>query len=168
MTPVAGTLLVATPVIADPNFERSVVLVVSHDDEDGTLGVVIDRPTTIPVSEYLPEWEPVVASPPVVFHGGPVDPTVGLAITMADGRVDMVELSAGPVDDRPVRIFAGYAGWGPGQLDAELAEQAWFVVGARPGDLTTPHPDDLWSTVLRRQNSEMAFFATYPSEPSLN
>ena len=168
ISPRAGTLLVASPVIGDPNFDRSVVLILRHGD-DGTVGVVIDRPTTIDVGEYLPEWESVAAPPAVVFAGGPVEPEVGIALAVGvGGSVDVVDLEAGPVDERPVRVFAGYAGWSPGQLDAEVSQGGWFVVAADPSDPVTPDPDDLWPTILRRQRSRLSLFATHPYDPTVN
>lgn len=163
----AGALLVATPLLGDPNFARSVVLLLQHDDE-GTLGVVIDRPTTIPVDEYLPAWGRVAVDPAVVFHGGPVDSEVGIGVSIRFGSIEVVELAGDPVDDAPVRIFAGYAGWGAGQLEEELAQDAWFVLDFTPSDLLTESPEDLWAAVLRRQTGHLAVFATYPPDPQMN
>lgn len=166
--PGQGTLLVATPVIDDPNFERSVILILRHDP-DGTLGVVLDRPTGIPVGDYLPEWEPVVCEPAVVFSGGPVEPEIGIGLAIGpEGEVEMVDLELGPTDERPVRIFAGYAGWSQGQLAAELRQDAWFVLQSDPADLTAIAPDRLWNEVLRRQRSRLALFATLPEDPAVN
>jgi putative transcriptional regulator len=162
-----GSLLVATPLLTDPNFSRSVVLVLQHD-EDGSLGVVLDRPTAIPVGEFLPAWDDVAADPAVVFHGGPVEPDVGIGLSIRLGSLEIVDLTATPEDDSPVRVFAGCAGWGPGQLDDELGEDAWFVVDFDPADLITDTPDELWSTVLRRQPSDISIFANYPSDPQMN
>jgi putative transcriptional regulator len=165
--PVAGSLLVATPLLVDPNFARSVVLVLRHA-ADGTLGVILNRPTAIPVAEYLPDWEAVTSAPAVVFQGGPVEPEVGLGLAVRGSAIDLVDIEAGPADEQPVRIFAGYAGWGAGQLDSELAEGAWFVLRSRPSDLTTDRPLDLWPTVLRRQRSDVGVYATYPPDPRMN
>lgn len=165
--PVAGRLVVATPLLVDPNFHRSVVLLLNHDD-DGTLGVVLDRPTTIQVDEYLPAWADVVADPPVVFMGGPVDPEVGIGVAIRFGSIEVVDLTGDPATDAPVRIFAGYAGWGAGQLEAEIAEEAWFVAESAATDVISDRPDDLWSTVLRRQPGRMAMFASFPPDPRMN
>ena len=165
--PRPGSLLVATPLLNDPNFARSVVLILQHD-EDGSLGVVLDRPTAIPVGEFLPAWEDVAVEPAVVFHGGPVEPDVGIGLCIRFGSLEIIDLTQVPEDDSPVRVFAGCAGWGPGQLDDELREDAWFVLDFDPGDLLADSPDDLWSGVLRRQSSELSIFATYPSDPQMN
>lgn len=167
LAPGPGALLVATPLLLDPNFARSVVLVLRHDD-DGTFGVVLDRPTTIPVGDFLPDWHDVASLPPVVFHGGPVEPEVGIGVSVRDGAVTMVDLTAPPEDESGVRIFAGYAGWGTGQLGDEIEEHAWFVVASRPSDLTAPDPAALWSDVLRRQPFELSIYADFPPDPRLN
>ena len=166
-SPRPGVLLVATPLLTDPNFARSVVLLLSHDP-DGTVGVVIDRPTDIAVGEYLPTWELVAAEPAVVFHGGPVQQEVGIGVGIRAGMLELVDLGEDPDPDIPVRIFAGCAGWSPGQLDGELAEDAWFVLPFEPSDLLTDEPYDLWSHVLRRQAAPLAYFGLYPPDPRLN
>ena len=165
--PGPGVLLVATPLLGDPNFYRSVVLLLQHDAE-GSLGVVLDRPTTIAVDEYLPDWGTVAAPPAVVFHGGPVDAEVGIGVCLRHGSIEVVQLDAEPLDSSSVRIFSGYSGWGPGQLEDELDEDAWFTIDFRPDDLLTEHPEELWTTVLRRQPGHLAFYATYPTDPMQN
>lgn len=162
-----GALLVATPLLGDPNFARSVVLVLQHDD-DGSLGVVLDRPTTIPVGEFLPDWEINAVEPAFVFHGGPVEPEVGIGLCIRFGSLEIVDLTAPPIDDSPARVFGGCAGWGPAQLAGEIAEGAWFVVDFEPGDLLTDDPDGLWTSVLRRQSSELSIYSTYPPDPRMN
>jgi len=176
-----GRLLVATPNLEDPNFFRTVVLVIEHGDE-GALGVVLNRPSGLEVSEPLPAWAEVAAQPPVVFVGGPVSPSSAICLgRMAGeghdwqplvGSVGAVDLNVGPgeVSPRPqvVRVFAGYAGWGPRQLEAEIVSGGWFVVDAEPDDALSPAPDDLWSDVLRRQPGRLALFADYPLDPTAN
>ncbi|MCT2591283.1 YqgE/AlgH family protein [Streptomyces sp. N2-109] len=183
-----GRLLVASPVLSDPNFDRAVVLVLDHDDE-GALGVVLNRPTPVGVGDILEPWAELAGEPGVVFQGGPVslDAALGVAVVPsarghsgsgpagwrrvhgAIGLVDLEEppeLLAGELGS--LRIFAGYAGWGAGQLDVELSEGAWYVVESEPGDVSSPAPERLWRSVLRRQRSELAMVATYPDDPSLN
>ncbi len=182
-----GRLLVATPNIGDPNFAGTVVLVLEHSDE-GALGVVLNRPSDIDVAGHLPGWTEVVVAPSVVFLGGPVSPNAALCLARVDddpgsagpnegwhplvGQVGTVDLNADPGDAVPgvaaVRIFAGYAGWGPQQLEAEIADGGWFVVDADPADALSPLPDDLWREVLRRQSGIVALFADYPPDPSMN
>lgn len=166
-----GHLLVATPQLMDPNFARSVVLVLEHS-EDGALGVVLNRPSSESVNGVLPDWAPVIAPPRVVFAGGPVETGAVLGVaTAAEGDgFEVVDLTEPPDALRPgsLRLFAGYAGWGPGQLDAELAEGSWFVLDAELGDLVDDDPDDLWARVLRRQGGLVSLLATYPPAPWLN
>lgn len=184
-----GRLLVATPKLADPNFDRAVVLLLDHDLE-GTLGVVLNRPTPVGVGEVLEPWAALAGAPQVVFQGGPVslDSALGLAVVPGEPREDeedgvlgwrrvhgaigLVDLEAPPellaAELGSLRIFAGYSGWGPGQLEKELVDGAWYVVESEPGDVSAPDPERLWRSVLRRQRSELAMVATYPDDPSLN
>jgi len=185
----AGALLVATPALADPNFERSVVLVLDHD-ENGTLGVVLNRPSPVPVGEVLPDWAEHVAKPGVLFHGGPVSTDSALAVALlppgsdpdpvglrklfeddgsAVGVVDLdtpAELLGSAVSG--MRIFAGYAGWGDSQLDAEIEEGSWYVVPALVTDPFSAAPDRLWMQVLRRQPGELAWVSTRPADATQN
>lgn len=185
----AGQLVLATPSLLDPNFARTVVLLLQADPDDGALGLVLNRPTGTGVDEVLPDWAPLAAGPPVVFTGGPVQPTA--AICLGHGRLDRVAVAAysevegvpggviGTVDlDCPpgdlrravehVRLFAGYAGWSPGQLEAEVEEGAWFVLDPLPADAFDSDPGQLWQRVLRRQGPPIAFAASYPPDPTLN
>ncbi|GGX65631.1 UPF0301 protein [Streptomyces minutiscleroticus] len=183
-----GRLLVATPALADPNFDRAVVLLLDHDEE-GSLGVVLNRPTPVGVGDILEGWADLTGEPGVVFQGGPVslDSALGVAVVpgggdagesaplgwrRVHGAIGLVDLEAPPELLASVlgslRIFAGYAGWGPGQLEDELVEGAWYVVESEPGDVSSPAPERLWREVLRRQRNELAMVATYPDDPSLN
>ncbi len=184
-----GLLLVATPQLDDPNFRRSVVLVVEHDAEGGTLGVVLNRPTEIPVDRVLPPWADLVTGPSVVFQGGPVALDSALALARLPGedeplgwraldgdpsvaRVGLVDLDAPPALLAPeviqLRVFAGYAGWSAGQLHEEVADGAWYLVRAEAGDVFAGDPDGLWRSVLRRQGGDLAFVSTFPDDPTLN
>jgi putative transcriptional regulator len=178
-----GRLLVATPTLEDPNFFRSVVLVLEHNVE-GALGVVLNRPSETEVGEALPAWESLAASPPVVFVGGPVAPSAAIGLArahfsdVADGWAPVsadlgtVDLGRAPTDldvrVEQLRVFAGYAGWTAGQLDAEVAVDGWFVVDAEPGDPFAPEPARMWSAILRRQPGRLAVFANAPPHPSVN
>ncbi|GAA0429693.1 UPF0301 protein [Acrocarpospora corrugata] len=185
-----GGLLVATPLLDDPNFRRSVVLVLEHDDDGGTLGVVLNRPSDITVTQVLPVWDALVSGPSVLFEGGPVqtDSALALAVVLsgeeplgwrrlhsgrpAVSRLGTVDLDAPPEilagEISQMRIFAGYAGWTSGQLENEVREGAWYVVDSEPGDTFHPDPSTLWRSVLRRQPGELAMVATYPDDPKLN
>ena len=172
MTTYEGRLLVATPSLLDPNFARSVVLLIQHD-EDGALGVVLTHPSESPLADHLPELGARAAAPDVVFVGGPVEPEVALGFELGeDGEfvvpgVRMLNVVE-PSGDAPCRVFSGYAGWGPGQLEGELSEGAWYVVDALAGDVFSIDPEGLWAEVLRRQPGRLAWLATYPPDPSLN
>ncbi|MBB1252495.1 YqgE/AlgH family protein [Streptomyces alkaliterrae] len=183
VTSLTGRLLVATPALSDPNFDRAVVLLLDHD-EDGSLGVVLNRPTPVDVEDILEPWAEFAGTPSVVFQGGPVslDAALGVAVIPGEhgplgwrrvhGAIGLVDLEAPPevlaAELGSLRIFAGYAGWGPGQLEDELSEGAWYVVESEPGDVSSPDPEKLWRAVLRRQRNELAMVATYPDDPSLN
>jgi putative transcriptional regulator len=173
MASMRGRLLVAGPALLDPNFFRTVVLVLDHDEE-GAVGVVINRPTDLPVREALPPWAETVSDPPVVFVGGPVAPGTAIGIGRgADiepvlGPYGMVDLDQPPETWREVRLFSGYAGWGPGQLEMEIEEDAWLVLDAWPEDVATDDADDLWSIVLARQPHPLSLLALYPDEPAFN
>lgn len=195
--PLVGRLLVATPLIGDPNFERTVVLVVEHGD-DGTLGLVLNRPSDTALVGPLPEWDRLAAHPAVVFVGGPVERERAIGLAEAGSHPDGAAIApgelasigfdevftavVGPVGTldlhtdpdliggalAQVRIFSGYAGWGPSQLDDELDAGAWWVVDAEPDDALSPDPAGLWRRVLGRQPGDLARFARYPDDPSMN
>ena len=179
-----GHLLVATPGLRDPNFDRTVVLLVAHE-EGGALGVVLNRATEVPVAEVLGGWGGLASDPSVVFEGGPVQPEAAICLARSksgtgdtrgfsrvEGTVGTVDLSGDPDSLRDelveVRVFAGYAGWSPGQLEDEIATGSWFTFKALPSDAFTDRPDDLWSMVLRRQGGMFAAVAIYPSDPTFN
>lgn len=170
-----GRLVVATPALDDENFAHAVVLVLEQN-EDGALGVVLNRPSEVGLPSVLPGWEAVAASPPVAFVGGPVQQgsMLGLGrLTGPEGEARAVLPGVGLVDlaDDPltqtdqVRVFAGYAGWGAGQLEAEIDAGGWFTVDADPEDVFTDEPENLWRRVLLRQGG---MFRTIPENPSLN
>jgi putative transcriptional regulator len=174
-------LLIASPALQDPNFHRTVVLIAHHDDE-GAMGVVLNRPTTATVGEAVPEVEEIVGADETVYAGGPVategivvlaeltDPSV--AALRVDDDLGFIALEAdnGAVAaaTRRARAFAGHAGWGPGQLEAEIEEEAWIVEPARHEDAFCDDPDELWSTVLRRKGGSYALVARMPLDPGMN
>lgn len=179
-----GHLLVATPGLRDPNFERSVVLILGHE-QSGALGVVLNRATGTSVREVLPGWESLTPDPAVLFEGGPVQPDSAICVARARsgvagflgfsrvvGQIGTVDLSRDPAGMRErldtVRVFAGYAGWEPGQLEGEIATGSWHVCQSLPSDAFSARPDDLWGMVWRRQGGLLAAVAHYPSDPSLN
>lgn len=175
-----GSLLVATPRLDDPNFTRTVIVMLEHSEE-GALGLVLNRPTDLPVVDAVPEWADQVADPEVVFGGGPVQP--GAAFVLGERpvaeRTDGFELvfeqigvvdpyGEAPHDVGRVRVFSGYAGWSAGQLEGEIAEDAWWVLPAEPEDVFAPRPEDLWFDVLARQPGRLRWYANYPDDPAVN
>jgi putative transcriptional regulator len=184
MSGLTGRLLVASPLLGDPNFRRSVVLLLDHGEE-GALGVVVNRPLEVDVSAVLPAWQPYATQPGRLYRGGPValDSALGVVAVPGDdtepvgvrrilgslGLVDLdtpPEIVAGGVAG--LRIFAGYAGWSQGQLEEEITAGAWYVVDAEPRDAFSDAPDELWRQVLRRQRGDLAFLSTYPDDPGQN
>lgn len=179
-----GRLLVATPSLEDPNFDRTVVLILQHDEEDGAMGLVLNRPSGLPLDEELRAWGSLATPPGEVFIGGPVQPEAAIALGWLPPDVEapsgvqpvldqvaIVDLRRSP-DDLPqllaVRVFAGYAGWSAGQLEGEIAQGAWFALDADPLDPATADPDNLWRDVFRRQSDRLRMLATFPDDPSLN
>lgn len=170
----AGSLLVATPALIDPNFFRSVVLVLQHDD-DGCVGVVLNRPTGERVAEHLPAWAERVPAPGTVNFGGPVEPEVAIGLSLAgDGMatgvpgLSLVDLAGEPDNaDHPIRVYSGYSGWGSEQLENEIAIGSWYVVQASPDD---PFDNDegQWRRVLRRQSGFLSVVSTFPDDPKQN
>lgn len=184
----SGRLLVATPLLTEDTFRRTVVQVLQHDAEDGALGVVVNRPSHTPLSEVLPGWALLAPEPVTVFVGGPVQPSAAICLgrlqtavppaqeddpsyVLVPGApwlvtVDLDLEAADPVEE--VRVFAGYAGWSPGQLEEEVEEGAWWVCDSLPGDCFTADPVHLWRDVLRRQGMPLSLVASYPADPALN
>jgi putative transcriptional regulator len=177
-----GSLLIAGADLLDPNFRRTVVLVTEHDD-DGAIGLVLNRPADATVAEAVPGLSPLVDDEAPVFVGGPVDQQSLLVLA----EFDDPEESAGTVFDdvgfvrgdadivlaaggtRRARVFAGYAGWSAGQLDDELAEDGWIISAATREDIFGEVDGELWSDVLRRKGGSFyELLATMPDDPSLN
>jgi putative transcriptional regulator len=167
----AGRLLIATPNLGDPNFDMTIVYVLEHNP-DGALGVVVNRPTETPVAMHLPEFASLVSPPDVFFAGGPVATDTVLGVGQTDEGIALVDLEALGLDSLPpptrLRLFAGYSGWAPHQLDGELYAGSWFVVDARHDDLFGPEPRELWRSVLRRQGGRLGRLALFPDSLMVN
>lgn len=176
-----GSLLVANPDMSDPNFQRTVVFLLHHSHE-GTLGVVLNRPSDVPVDQVLPDWAEYVGEPGSVYLGGPVEQETPLCLatlragepagvpgTIAVyGPMALVVLDSDPDELVPklrgMRVYVGYAGWEAGQLEGELERGDWLVVPALPSDVLAAPGTDLWGHVLRRQGVPMALLATHPGD----
>lgn len=181
MDSLRGRLLVASPALQDPNFTRTVVLVAEHTEE-GAMGVVLNRPMDLEVADASPALTDIATDDEVVFAGGPVQPNgVMVLAEFAAPAAPAVAIAGdlgfvGAEDDleslsdsvRRARVFAGHAGWAPGQLDAELEDEGWIVADLDPGDPFTADPDSLWSTVLERLGGSFALVARMPDDPSVN
>ena len=180
----SGMLLVATPALQDPNFVDTVVLLLDVNDE-GALGVVLNRPSQILVADVLETWREVVGEPEVLFRGGPVGTDGALAVARlrdaqdtpvgwrpVAGLIGMVDLDtpAELVDGSlsAMRVFAGYAGWGAGQLDGEVERQDWYVVSSEAGDAFRGDPEGLRRDVMRRQPGMLAWHVNRPVDPEWN
>ncbi|MDA3040401.1 MAG: YqgE/AlgH family protein [Actinomycetota bacterium] len=173
-----GRLLVSRPELHDPNFDGTITLLLEHSSA-GAFGLVLNRPLDAPMTDAFSGWEDLVGLPSAIFEGGPVQRNglVVLGFGAATGPLPLgltsVDLDAQPEFVRGggierVRIFAGYAGWGGGQLEGELAMGAWWVTDACVDDVLTSKPEDLWSTVLWRSGGDLKWFAHFPDDPSLN
>lgn len=169
-----GQLLIAAPQLSD-YFRRTVVLVVEHSDE-GAMGLVLNRPTESEVAEAVPSLSPLVDGDDLVHAGGPVQPDSVLVLgdfeepdeagTPVSGTLGLLDPDRTEVDMRRVRVFAGYAGWAPGQLDDELEQEAWITEPVAPDDPFSD--DDLWSAALQRKGGQYALLASMPADPTLN
>jgi putative transcriptional regulator len=181
MDTLRGQLLVASPSLIDPNFARAVVAIANHD-EDGALGIILNRPSDTEVSDAVPELEDVVEHDEVVFVGGPVQPASIVVLAEFEDPAEAAFLVVGGiglVSERTGlerldtvtarrRIFAGYAGWGPGQLEVELEREDWIVEPALPQDVFAEQPIDLWCQVLERKGGQFSLLARMPADPSMN
>ena len=180
MPSLQGQLLVASPGLFDPNFRRTVVLVTEHN-EDGAAGLVLNRPTEAEVSEVVPQLESLVDDGDRVFMGGPVQTNgvlvLGEFLDPDDAAVPLFGSLGFPSLEEPEevvplttrrRIFAGYAGWGSGQLEDELAREDWILEAAQNDDAFTEAPEELWADVLRRKGGIYELVARMPEDPSVN
>jgi len=182
MESLKGKLLLASPTLSDPNFARTVVLVAEHD-EDGAMGLVLNRPATTTVAESAPDLEELVedAEEPI-YIGGPVQPSAVIVLAAFEQpdvagllvRDDVGFLSAeadfatSREATRRLRVFAGHAGWGPGQLDEELEREDWIVEPPLDEELFSDDAEELWSEVLTRKGGAFALVARMPLDPSVN
>lgn len=180
MESLKGRLLISGAGLQDLNFRHTVVLIGEHDDR-GTVGVILNRPLETLVAEAVPALAELVGSGVPLFEGGPVATTEPVLLVEA-ARSELLDLpifgSVGfltgdvPEELRPgierARVFAGHAGWGAGQLEAELEEGAWIVENARADDVFTPSPERLWASLLRRKGPEYAAHARVPFDPKMN
>ena len=192
---VASGLLVAMPMLVDPNFNLTVILVLEHSAE-GTVGVVLNRPSEVTLEHVLPTWAPLATGSEYFHIGGPCQTDAALCLArgeLMDARVEvdggrdelaaaglkpsatgvyLADLDVEPVPSAQlitdIRVFAGYAGWSAGQLSAEIAEGAWVCVASRPEDVFTSSPATLWRSVLHRQHGPLGILRSATEDPVLN
>ena len=180
-----GRLLLATPPLEDPNFDRTVIYVIEHHD-DGAIGLVLNRPSDEALEAPLDRWIDLQTAPSSVFTGGPVETNamIGMVttkvvddtpldhLTPISGVIASADLSADPAlvaaHVESVRVFRGYAGWSAGQLNSEIDQGAWLVLDAEVSDVFTQRPDELWHTVLKRQPGRLSWLALAPDDLSLS
>jgi putative transcriptional regulator len=178
-----GKLLVAAATMMEPTFARTVISILEHSD-DGALGVVLNRPYDAPLLDVVPPVADFASQPAVLFSGGPVEPRAAIALGVVTAEASgegcrpvvhplvTVDLDLDPTvlasSLRELRVFAGYAGWGAGQLEGEIAEGAWYVVESLPLDAFDAAPDRLWSSILRRQPWPLSAVASCPIDPTMN
>ncbi|HEX7083063.1 MAG TPA: YqgE/AlgH family protein [Gaiellaceae bacterium] len=179
MDSLQGQLLVSSPALLDPEFRRTVVLIAHHDDE-GAMGLVLTRPSDVAAAEAVPSLTGIPGATDAVHVGGPVQPEAFMVLAEFEdvdeaaapifGGVGFVPAEAEPdeLSIRRLRLFAGYAGWAPGQLEAELEEPSWIVVPALPDDAFADDPDELWRTVLQRAGRQYSLMEHMPFDPHLN
>jgi putative transcriptional regulator len=182
MESLRGKLLIASPALVDPNFHRTVILIAEHTGE-GAMGLVLNRPAETLVADVVPGLSPLAEDDAPVYFGGPVasdsvivlaefdDPE--LAGVLLDGDLGFVGSESGEMSDvaggvRRARVYAGHAGWGPGQLEGELEEDSWIIEPPERAEIFAEDADGLWSAVLRRKGREYALLATMPPDPSVN
>jgi len=183
LTPRRGSLLVAAPRLLDPNFMHTVILLCEHTDE-GTFGLVVNRPLPLKVADLESEVDLLRGRSQPVFSGGPVQKEelhvlhrAASGIPGAMEVVDGIQFGGDPAvlhhalqesPETPVKFVVGYAGWGPGQLDAEMEEKAWVVVPATARRVFDGAPETLWRRVLRAEGGAVAELADVPPDPTWN
>jgi putative transcriptional regulator len=179
MQSLQGQLLVSSPSLNDPNFRKTVVLI-AHHDEEGAMGLVLSRPSEVAAGDAVPALQLLPGADDPVYVGGPVQPEAFMVLAEFEdvdaaaapifGRVGFMPAEAEP-DELPItrfRLFSGYAGWGAGQLESELAEPSWIVVPAEEDDAFANDPDELWRTVLHRKGGPFEIMVDMPFDPGLN
>lgn len=178
-----GTLLISAPMMQDPNFRRSVVLLCERDRTEGAFGLILNRELDVQLGDVLDEY---VTYDPPLYLGGPVqretlhylhtrpdDIPGGIPLTDTvtwGGNFEVVQeiVKSGDASPDDLRFFLGYSGWGPGQLDGEIDEEAWIPTPSTAELIFDVNPDQLWRTVLRRMGGEYAVLANFPDDPRMN
>ncbi len=174
---VAGMFLIATPLITTPPFARAVVFMLDHD-ADGAVGLIVNVDTGIPIADHLPSIAHRVTEPRTVFLGGPVTPETAVVLGRSTSAsflqpsglddVGLLDPDTLPDELDDLRIYAGYSGWDPAQLEAEIDEGAWWVLPASSGDVFTADADGMWDRTVGRAPGRIPLHRTYPTDIRFN
>ena len=182
--PQKGDFLISEPFLPDPNFERTVVLICEHN-EDGTFGLVLNKPSILKFSDVIQEEETRNFNE-VLYVGGPVQqdslhflhrsPVVEGSLEIRDGlfwggnyEQLLVMINSGQADPHDFKFFLGYSGWAPGQLLDEMKDNSWIVYNeATPEYVFDTQPDILWREILKNMGGKYRMFSNYPIDPRLN
>jgi putative transcriptional regulator len=180
MESLRGQLLIAGPNLWDPHFRRTVLLI-GHHDEEGAVGVILNRAADVTVAEAVPTLASLVPMDEPLFLGGPVQPDAAVVVAdfedpsvaemLALETIGFLPSETGQDVEhaiRRARVFAGYAGWGEGQLEQEMSEDSWIVEPALPRDVFAPDPSRLWEDVLKRKGPAFDLLRLMPADPSAN
>ena len=177
-----GSLIISTPYLGDPHFDRSVILICEHGD-DGSLGFVLNKQTELYLSEILPLKGCEIHQ---VYLGGPVQQdtlhyihTIGKNLTEAtqvtnkvwwSGNFELLKemMENGMVTEDQVRYFIGYSGWSPGQLEKEITDNNWIIIDQAPDDVLDIPSEFLWRELLLRLGGKYKIMANSPIDPRLN
>lgn len=178
-----GMVLVAMPNLLDPNFRQTIVLLCEHGQE-GSMGIVVNRPTTVPLTTVLPGEEALRGRPDRIFSGGPVQRNAlmvlyqGLPSPRAISVLGDLHLSGDPelisdperflCSEERIRFYLGYAGWSPGQLQMELEAGGWNAVPGDSGIVFQSDPVRLWPRMMQDLGGEFSVYAQMPPDPGLN
>jgi putative transcriptional regulator len=183
ITPAPGVILIAHPWLSDPNFQRTVIMVCEHQEENGSFGLVLTRPLDRRLGEFI---ETLSSSDLTLYAGGPVQTDtlhflhthgrlVDSAIQVQEdlywgGDFDLMQalVLAGDATTATTRFFAGYSGWGSGQLAMEIAEGSWILTRAPTEVVLETRPEELWRSLLRRMGGPFALLSNFPTDPRNN
>jgi putative transcriptional regulator len=178
-----GCFLIASPTLRDPNFSRTVVLLCEHG-EDGSMGLVINRPTEHSLIDAISEMPSSATQR--LYWGGPVQQQLVLVLHRstldAPGSKEIVDgmalgadsealyhvLESAETPEKQVRVFSGYAGWDSGQLEAEMEVRSWIVCPGRSQLVFGVEAEEVWLDALRELGPRYAWLATMPSDPRVN
>lgn len=180
--PAAGVLLIAPPMMQDPNFRRTVILLCEHGME-GSFGLILNRSISMHLADVVEDMSDYEGPLSV---GGPVQPNtlhvlhrfggrVGEAIEVQQdlfwgGDFDEIQkiVQSGEISSQDIRFFLGYAGWSPGQLDAEIEQDGWILTPVVNSYVFEVDPEDLWKKILRTMGGEYALLSNFPDDPRMN